>query len=93
MSSKKRAKQPVFIPEAERDLAAKWLATSNLGQPEAETADPEAILRAWEACVRAHGDEGIDVMPEFRGWKRDIAAGDAFCAEEWGKFKAQKEVR
>lgn len=86
---KARRGVPVLLPPAERILAAKFLATSNLGQPEPRSADPAEVNRAWRECREAHAAEGIDVTEEYDGWLADLERGDAFAHEEWRKLQAR----
>ena len=86
----KRKKAAEFLPPAERILAAKFLATSNLGQPEPRSADPAEVNRAWRECREAHAAEGIDVTEEFDSWLADLERGDAFSVEAWRKLQAGK---
>ena len=86
----KRKKAPDFLPPEERKLAAMFLATSNLGQPEPRSADPAEVKRAWAECRMAHECEGIDVTEEYESWLADLERGDAFCAEQWRKLQAGK---
>jgi len=70
MASKRKKAAPEYLPPAERILAAKFLATSNLGQPEPRSADPAEVNRAWAECRMAHEAEGIDVTEEYDSWLR-----------------------
>lgn len=88
MASKRR-KAPEYLPPAERILAAKFLATSNLGQPEPRSADPAEVNRAWAECRMAHEAEGIDVTEEYDSWLADLERGDVFAAGEWRKLQAR----
>jgi hypothetical protein len=90
MASKQKKAAAEFLPPAERILAAKFLATSNLGQPEPRSADPAEVNRAWAECRMAHEAEGIDVTDEYRSWLRDVERGDAYCAEAWTELKARR---
>ena len=92
MASKRKKAAPEYLPPAERILAAKFLATSNLGQPEPRSADPAEVNRAWAECRMAHGAEGIDVTEEYDAWLANLERGDAFSVEAWRKFQARGKV-
>lgn len=81
------------IPKEEQDLAAMFLATSNLGGREPKTPDRNAVIRAWNAVQDEHGSEGISVIPELNSWKDSIRCGDSYPAFAWAEFKAQCAVR
>jgi len=89
MASKRKKAAPEYLPPAERILAAKFLATSNLGQPEPRSADPAEVNRAWAECRMAHEAEGIDVTEEYDSWLADLERGDAFSVEAWRKLQAR----
>ena len=68
MASKRKKAAPEYLPPAERILAAKFLATSNLGQPEPRSADP--LASSWWTGARPRSVGGdVRLLPRAR-WAR-----------------------
>jgi hypothetical protein len=84
----KSAKMRKFLTREEVRPAAMYLATTNLGFNGPKSADFADVERAWLACQNAHAAEGVSVYDEFQYWRALILDGDAYCAEEWERFKS-----
>lgn len=98
MDTKQRRKRvssestvPKLTPE-EQILAAKWLTTSNLGQPEPEEPTREAIERAYNRCVDVFAAEGIEITEEYNMWLKDARRQDEFVRKQWADFKREENT-
>jgi len=89
---KQKALHP--IPENEIELAAKFLAATNLGSEVRGKGKSytDEVLRAWNWCRQAHGEEGLEVGGELKVWQKLCQKQDAFCAAEWHDWKNRFEV-
>lgn len=78
--------EPKFIPEEEREAAAKYFTLSNLAMLhyvyKGQLSD--AFRRANEDMLM---EVGSNIYPEKQDWDSMIEAGDPYCFEEWAKVK------
>lgn len=71
------------IPVDERDLAAKYLTTENLGWKVADDGTGlEGVKASFRDCREAFGAEGLEVGEELEDWRREVRKS-GFHADEW----------